>query len=212
MKTAMTRRLAGTMVLVGLVAGCGGAASPSPASQAAGPSAAAPSVSASAAASLAPSQAAPSTAASIALPSLPSEAKDLEALLPGTICGAATTKASLSGASFAATADEDFKAVLQALGKSASDVTFALAIGGSSGCAAGIFRIQGVDSAAFEAAFDAQAQKSGDTFTAKNVGGKDVKVQTLTGASNYLYFKGDAVLFATAKTDDQAATILQQMP
>jgi len=143
---------------------------------------------------------------------LPSEAKDLEALLPGTICGTAATKVSLSGASFAASAGEDFKAVLQALGKSPSDVAFALGIAGTTGCAAGIFRIQGVDSAALEAAFNAQAQKDGDTFTSKNVGGKDVKVQAQTGASNYLYFKGDAVIFATAKTEDQAASILQQLP
>lgn len=194
-------------MLVGLVAGCGGAASPAPASQAAAPSVAAPSV-----ASAAPSEAAPSSAPSIALPSLPSEAKDLEALLPGSLCGATATKVSLSGASFASTADADFKAVLQALGKTPDDVGFAIAIAGSSGCGAGIFRVKGVDSSALQAAFDAQAQKSGDTFTDKNLGGKAVRVQALASASNYIYFNGDALIFATAKTDDQAASILQLLP
>jgi hypothetical protein len=216
MRGATIRRVASTMMLVGLVAGCGGAASPSASSSTSTPpSAAAPSIAASAPPASTEASAAPaSTEPSLALPSfqLPSEAKDLEALLPGTVCGTAATKVSLSGASFAASASEEFKAVLQALGKSPSDVAFALAIGGTTSCSAGIFRIQGVDSSALQGAFEAQAQKSGDTFTSKTVGGKDVKIATDPSASNYLYFKGDAVIFATAKTEDQAASILQQLP
>ena len=211
--TATTiRRLTSTILLAGLVWGCGGAASQAPSASVAAAPSAAPSASVAASPSVEPSVAPPSSGPSIALPSLPSEAKDLEALLPGTVCGATATKASLSGASFEATADQDFKNVLTALGKSASDVTFALAIGGSSGCAAGIFRIQGVDSGALRTAFEAEAAKGGDTFTEKNVGGKDVKIQVVAPVSNYLYFKGDAIIFVTAKTEAEAATILQQLP
>jgi hypothetical protein len=202
-------------MLVGLVAGCGGAASPSASSASAPASAAAPAPAGSSAPpGGAPREAPASTAPSLALPSfqLPSEAKDLEALLPGTVCGTAATKVSLSGASFAASASDEFKAVLQALGEPRSDVAFALAIGGTTSCSAGIFRIQGVDSSALQGAFEAEAQKSGQTLTSKNVGGKDVKIAVDPSASNYLYFKGDAVIFATAKTEDQAASILQQLP
>jgi hypothetical protein len=158
-----------------------------------------------------PSVTPPSTQPSEAIPSfvLPSEAKDLEALLPDKMCGATSIKTSQSGQSFAG--DADFAKVLAALGKSPSDVAYAIAFGADSGCGAGIFRIQGVDTGALQAAFAAQAQKNGDTYTDKNVGGKDVKVQTGTTTS-YFYFKGDAVLFVTAKTEAQAATILQQMP
>jgi hypothetical protein len=217
MTTGTIRRLAAGAMLVALMAGCGGAASPSASTGSAAPSVAAPSVAASTEASTAPSEAAPSeaapsTAPSIALPSLPSEAKDLEAVLPSSLCGTTATKVSLSGASFAANADPDFKAVLSALGKSPSDVAFAIAIAGDSGCGAGIFRVQGVDSGALQAAFNAQVQKSGDTFTDKNVGGKDVKIQATSGVSNYLYFKGDALIFASAKTEADAASILQQLP
>ena len=212
MTTGTIRRFAAATMLVGLVAACGGAASPSPAAQSAAPSVAAPSVAASAVASVTPSTATASTAPSIALPSLPSEAKDLEALLPSTLCGGTATKVSLTGASFAATADEDFKAVLQTLGKSPSAVAFAIAIDMTSGCGAGIFRVQGVDAAALQSAFNARVQQNGDTFTDKNVGGKDVKVESSTGTPNYIYFKGDALIFATAKTEAQAASVLQQLP
>lgn len=201
-------------MLVFLLAGCGGAASPSPASQgASAPSQGAPSVAApSIAASVTPSQAAPSTEPSLAIPSfsLPSEAKDLEALLPGKMCGATSTKASQSGQSFAG--NEDFNKVLSSLGKSPSDVSYAIAIGADSGCVAGIFRIQGTDTGALQGAFAASAQQSGDTFTDKNVGGKDVKVQTGSDSPSFFYFRGDAVLFVTAKSEAEAATILQQMP
>ncbi len=212
MSTGTIRRFAAMAALIGLLAGCGSAASP-----AASPSTAAvvPSVAPTTAPSVAaPSQAVSSVEPSVALPSfeLPSEAKDLEALLPSTICGATATKASQSGSSFAANADQDFLKVLQALGKSPSDVAFAIAIGGSSGCIAGIFRVQGVDTNALQAAFTTAAQSGGDTFTDKSVGGKDVKVQTSGATSNYFYFKGDALLFATAPSDDKAASVLQQLP
>ena len=213
MSTGTIRRLASTAALIGLLAGCGSTASQAPASASA--AAVVPSAVESTTPSVAaPSEAVSSVAPSVVLPSfeLPSEAKDLEALLPSTICGATATKASQSGSSFAANADQDFLKVLQTLGKSPSDVAFAIAIGGSSGCAAGVFRIQGVDTSALQAAFASAAQSSGDTFTDKSVGGKDVKVQTSGGTSNYLYFKGDAMLFATAPSDDKAASVLQQMP
>jgi hypothetical protein len=213
MSTGTIRRLAGTAALIGLLAGCGSAASQAPASASA--AAVGPSVAPTIAPSVAPpSEAAGSVGPSIALPSfvLPSEAKDLEALLPDTMCGATATKTSQSGQSFTAGGDEDFAKVLAALGKSPSDVAYAIAFGADSGCAAGIFRIQGVDTGTLQAAFQAQAQANGDTFTDKNLGGKDVKVQTTGSSTSYFYFKGDAVIFATAKTDADAATVLQQLP
>ena len=96
----MSRRLMqAAIVLVFALAGCSGGASPSPSSSeaAALPSAAAPSVAA-------PSATESSVAAaSEPVPgfSLPSEVKDLEALLPSTMCGKTSTKASVTGAAFA---------------------------------------------------------------------------------------------------------------
>lgn len=206
-------------VLVVALSGCGGAATPTPAgsavavvpSQAAsfatGPSAAEPSAPESSAAE--PSAAASSGAE--ATFTLPSEAKDLEALLPDNLCGAKTTKASMNGASFAASADESFKATLAALGKSPSDVALAFAFT-QSDCGAGIFRINGVDQGALKQGLLAAEQKSGKTYTQSSVGGKDVYVTDSGAGKQYVYFAGDAVIFAQAKDEATAATILQQLP
>ncbi|HZC33677.1 MAG TPA: hypothetical protein VE640_10360 [Candidatus Bathyarchaeia archaeon] len=156
-----------------------------------------------------------SSAASFAIPSfaLPSGAKDLEALLPATLCGETAIKLSLSGAQFTSSADPTFKAILQALGKQASDVSFAVAGAPTSGCTAGIFRISGVDQNLLQQAFLAEEQKSGVAPTQASVGGKSVFVATASGSSKqYVYFKGDAAIFAEGKDEATAAGILQQLP
>jgi len=191
---------------------CGAAASPS-ASTAAVPSVAAPSTEASQAAS---SAAEPSSAAqSLAIPSfsLPSEAKDLEALLPDKLCGETATKASVSGASLGSSAGSEFLAGLAALGKSPTDVSFAFAFA-ASGCGAGIFRIAGVDQNALQSAMLTSVQKSGETYTQSSVGGKTVFVSDKASQSGkqYIYFHGDAVIFAAAPDDTKAAEILQALP
>jgi hypothetical protein len=202
------------------VAACAGAATPIPNATGGSPAAseAAPSVEASAAQpSAAEASAAASAGASaIALPSiqLPSDAKDLEALLPGTLCGQTTTKASITGDKFAATADPEFVATLQALGKTPADVAFAIAFAGDTNCGAGIFRIKGVDQNALQTTLVAQEQKSGSTFTQGNVGGKSVYISDDGSGSGkqYVYFKGDAVIFAQAPDEAKAGEILQQLP
>ncbi|TMF38692.1 MAG: hypothetical protein E6I26_06535 [Chloroflexi bacterium] len=208
-RTTVASIVAGALIVV--LWGCGAAATPIPSAGAA--SQAAPSAAASPAeASAAPSTEASAALPSVAVPSLPSEAKDLEALLPDTLCGAAATKTSLSGASFAATAQPEFKAALAALGKSPSDVAFAIAFS-TSGCGAGIFRIAGVDQATLQQTFLAEQQKSGTTFTQGSVGGKTVFISDQgSSGKQYLYFAGDAVIFASAKDDASAATILQALP
>ena len=218
MIAGMARRGLAGLAIALIVGACGASASTSPstaASQAALPSAAAPSQAASDAPTSPPSVA-PSAAASVpALPSfqLPSSAKDLEAILPASMCGASATKLSQTGTEFMSSgSNEDFARLLQAIGKSPSDVAYALSIAGTSGCGAGIFRIKGVDASALESAFVAESQKNGETFTDANVGGKQVKVQVQGASKTYLYFKGDGILFAIAMNDADAAAILQQLP
>jgi hypothetical protein len=197
--------------LVIVLWGCGGAASPNPSV------AAAPSTAASVAP---PSVPAPSTEPSTAgasqvIPSfsLPSEAKDLEALLPDTMCGGKSTKASVSGAGLGASAGAEFVAGLAALGKTAADVSFAFAFS-EAGCGAGIFRVAGVDQNALQTSMLAAVQKEGQTFTQASVGGKSVFVGTDTSGvgKQYVYFHGDAMIFATATDDAKAAQILQSLP
>ena len=201
-----------------LLSACGGAATPTPAGSAVAvvPSQAAPSAEAP---SSAPSVAEPSAAESLgaqpsfAIPSftLPSQAKDLEALLPDTMCGVKATKTSMSGATFAATADPSFQAALASLGKQPSDVAFAFAFTQAS-CGAGIFRISGVDQGALKQALLAAEQKQGTTYTQSTVGGKNVYVSANGAGKQYVYFAGDAVIFAQAKDEASAAGILQQLP
>jgi hypothetical protein len=209
----MTFGTLATGVLLATLLGCGGSA-PAAASIAAStqPSTAAASA---AAPSTESSAAAPSSAgSSIAIPSfvLPSGAKDLEALLPAQICGETAIKLSMSGEQFATTADPTFKAVLAALGKTASDVSFAVAGSATSGCTAGIFRIAGVDQNRLQETFVTQERASGQTVTQASLGGKSVYVSDQGAAKEYVYFKGDAVIFAQAKTEAAAASILQVLP
>jgi hypothetical protein len=212
-RRALIAIMSGALLLI--VWGCGAAATPIPSTAA--PSAAAASAAQPSAAEPSPAESSaggPSAAASAPVPgfSLPSEAKDLEALLPDTICGLTATKASLSGASFEANAQPEFKAALQALGKSPSDVSFAFEFS-TSGCGAGIFRIAGVDTAQLQQVFIAEQQKSGTTYTQGSVGGRNVFIADRgSSGKQYLYFSGDAVLFATAKDDATAASILQALP
>jgi len=195
--------------------GCGSSAATSPSAAAAETQAT--TASESAAPSAAESSAAEpsSAAASFAIPSftLPSGAKDLEALLPAKLCDETAIKLSLSGAQFTSSADPTFKAILQALGKQVSDVSFAIASAPTSGCTAGIFRISGVDQNLLQQAFLAQEQKSGVTPTQASIGGKSVFVSSASGSSKeYVYFKGDAAIFAEGKDETTAAGILQQLP
>jgi len=217
----MTRRVLASVLAPALIAvlwGCGAAATPIPsvgapsaAASAPGSSAAAPSSEASAAQPSA--EASAGSGASGAIPSfnLPSEAKDLEALLPGTLCGETAIKVSLSGATFAAQADEEFKSTLAALGKSPSDVSFAVA-GSQSGCTAGIFRVAGIDTTQLQTTFLAEEQKSGTTYTQQSVSGKTVFQTDVSGNVQYVYFKGDAAIFAQGKDAATAAQILTQLP
>ena len=117
-------------VLLATLSACGAAATPVPAAStvAAAPSVAAPSAAAPSVA--APSVAAPSVEPTTSEPSnafpsfaLPSEAKDLEALLPDTLCGTKALKASMSGTSFAKTADQEFLDALKAVGRFARKLT-----------------------------------------------------------------------------------------
>jgi hypothetical protein len=194
--------------MIAVLAACNNAAA------SAAPSAA---VGGSAAPSAAPASIGASEAPSVGLPSfeLPSGAKDLEALLPAQLCGETAIKFSMSGAQFATTAEEEFTKTLSDLGKSANDVSFAAAASSSGDCSAGIFRINGVDQGRLQQVFLDASKSEGSTATQSTVGGKTVYVISSTSGepgNQYVYFKGDAVLFAQAGTEADAAGIVQALP
>ncbi|HET7168536.1 MAG TPA: hypothetical protein VFI69_04980 [Candidatus Limnocylindrales bacterium] len=217
----MTRRTISLALIAGamlIVTACGGAtSSPAASASAAATASAAASTEPSVAASPSAAEASPSEGAissDFPIPSFafPSEDKELEALLPAKLCGADTLKFSMSGATFEATADPEFKSVLDRLGKSASDVSFAVAGGvAENACSAGIFRIKGADGTQFKNVFLEEAAKAGDTYSEKSVGGKTVLVGNSTDFQ-YAYFKGDALIFVAAPNPDLAAAALADLP
>jgi hypothetical protein len=216
----MPSRLIGPLLAVAAIVvltGCGGNAAASVAPTSALPSAAAPaSEEASTAASEAASQAAPS-GAGIAFPSFafPSSDKALEALIPDKICGQTAIKLSFSGSTFASSGDPELKAMLDALGKSAADVSMAVGAAPAAGkCAAGIFRVKGADPNRLQQVFQAEAAKSGDTYSVKSIGGKDVYVAAGASSSSlqYAWIAGDALVFVAADDEAQAATIIAALP
>ena len=216
----MTNRFRGlTLAVIALVASlaaCNAATSSgSPAASAVAPTQAPPS-----AASEAPSSSADALPSldlgSFAIPSF-GGAADLEAMLPREICGATTQKFSMSGADFEAFAEDDeFTATLEGLGKTAADVSFAISapLAGDTDCGAGIFRISGADPARLQQVYLEAAESEGGSYTTGTIGGKNVFVITATDdtGKQYVYFKGDAVLFAQAPDDATAAEILALLP
>ncbi|HEY7936499.1 MAG TPA: hypothetical protein VID26_05155 [Candidatus Limnocylindrales bacterium] len=198
-----------------LLAGCSSSATTAPG----GSSAPAPSTALGGSSAPAPSTAAGSSSGPV-LPgfSLPNDDKDLEALLPSTLCGKTDVKTSLSGADLSTGADPAFAATLAQLGKSTSDVGFAIAEPDpttSSDCAVtiGVFAVNGADGNQLKTVFLAAATAEETAYTESNVGGKDVFIDASDPtAKNYAYFKGDGVFFVQAPDDATAAPLLTALP
>ncbi|MGH2475048.1 MAG: hypothetical protein ACRDIL_07265 [Candidatus Limnocylindrales bacterium] len=150
----------------------------------------------------------------LAIPSFefPSQDSELEALLPDQLCGSATVKFSLSGDTFANSADAEFIAILEQLGKTPADVGFAVA-GGTNldGCSAGIFRIKGADANRFKDVFLAEAAKAGTVYEEKSAAGRTVLVGD-GEEFQYAYFTGDALIFVGAPSEAKAAEVLELLP
>ena len=67
-------------------------------------------------------------------------------------------------------------------------------------------------SGALKDAFLAEAAKEGNKFDVKSIGGKDIYVDPTSDNFGYAYFKGDAIVFASADNEADAATILAVLP
>ena len=146
----------------------------------------------------------------------PSEAKDLEAVIPDTICGAKVQKLSLKGKDVFNPNNEgaaEIEAVLKSIGKTTDDVTAAAGFGlaSDSGCSVTIIRIAGANEGQLRDVLKAEAVKEKQTFTETTVGGKTV-YQGDTGKFDYTYIKGDGVIIFTAGTQKEAEDLIAQLP
>lgn len=163
----------------------------------------------------APATPVPGDLPSFEIPSFQADV-DLEAQLPSEFCGQPTEKFSFTGAEVVSN-DDEFAAIVAALGRSAADVSVAGASSEAPECA-GIqliaFRIKGADGGRFEQLFiDAQEQDTGTRPTRSNVGGKDVWVFTdSTGITSYIYFRGDTIFGVSSESPEDAAKGLAVMP
>jgi hypothetical protein len=177
-------------IILMLLAGCGGVASPNASAGTVSPS---PTVR--------PSSTSP-TSGGPGIPSLGAD-QDLERRLPDLVGSEILRKASFSGVQYfanAGTAANDFRDVLATVGKSPADFTIALAV--SNNVKIGAFRVKGVDSAVLLPAY-VQAglhNTPGSTVADASVAGKSVKKVTIPNQTEFLYLypKGDALFFAQA--------------
>lgn len=156
-----------------------------------------------------------STAASQAIPSfvLPSNAKELEALLPDSLGGHTLTKASMKGSDFVnqSTQSPELIAWLNSLGKSLNDISVAYAfdMSGTTPSFIFAFRVAGVDHTTLFNAMQEAAAKSSEAptdFTQQTIAGKSVQVATTStsGISTTQYVYGAADVIFLIETSDQA--------
>jgi hypothetical protein len=188
------------------IAGCNSAAGPSSGTASQAPASnAAPS-------QLIPSVAIPSGLAS-AIPSfaLPSPDAALEAKLPDQMCGETSLKSSAAGGTFAA-GNAQIQAFLLSIGKTSSDMSFAAAAGGTTGCAVEIVEIKGATAAQMHDQFVANLTQAGAPPQEKSIGGKTVLVGTASNAFGYAYFKDDMGIFFSAPDDAKAAELATTLP
>ncbi|HEY0442924.1 MAG TPA: hypothetical protein VGC90_01770 [Candidatus Limnocylindrales bacterium] len=151
------------------------------------------------------------------LPSIPSSHVDpeLEAQLPSSLCNQTTTKTSSGGTGALSAAELQ---ILAQLGKSANDVTTAIAgVAGPQcqGMSVIALRIKGADAGQFQQLFlAAEATSTGSPAPQSNVAGKTVWSfsDPSGGDVRYVYFKGDTAFGVTAKNEADAATGLTALP
>jgi hypothetical protein len=168
----------------------------------------------------------PSTVSSsdLAAPSLPSSAKDLEALIPDSIDGITLQKSSMQGDAFVSVggASDDIEHFLDGLGVSPEEVAVAFGFGVSSDAQREfgmfIFRAEGAGAdrllGVFKEATDSSAE-SPLNWQSAELGGK--QVQRATAPDNakrtlYLYATDDVLVSLAATREDDAAEALEALP
>lgn len=224
-----------TGVLAIVVTACGNStATPAP-TQAGASSAGQTSAAPTPVASAAPSTAAPSPVASappatpagssgaaptaFVIPSFTSD-KELEATLPDTYKSLPLRKFSFTGKGLMSNASQDnadLAALLQTLGKSAEDLSYAIAADSTDtlGVSFGAYRIKGADASAWmPTLWDlAQKQTPGTVISDVNLGGKSVKrvVEPDSEDIAYAWPKGDILFLVITTSDELAADAIASM-
>jgi len=156
-----------------------------------------------------------------ALPSFTAGAvADLEAWIPDSVAGVAIQKQSMVGGESLLEFDEaTIGELLQDLGVSPSDVSLAIGIGYSAtdnfSARIFVFRAAGVDTDPLAGAFKKATNSGRDTdldWTSTMIGGKNVETAIDGNLTNYLYVKGDVLVFLVPSDAEIAAEIVGGLP
>jgi ABC-type glycerol-3-phosphate transport system substrate-binding protein len=178
--------------------------------------------------SASPSAAEPTTqptavgSSGLALPSLPSSAKDLEALIPDEIGGITLQKFSMQGDEFVSSggATEETQQFLEGLGVATDDVAVAAGFGSSTDTGAivvFVFRADGAGTdrllTVFKEALDSDRDQPLE-WEAASVGGKQVERASDAEQEGmvYLYAQGDVLFYLAANREENAAEALEALP
>jgi hypothetical protein len=161
----------------------------------------------------------------VAIPSLPSSAKDLEALIPDKIGTITLQKASMTGNEFVGSgnATQEAQDFLNGLGVATDDVSVAIGFGADisgSGDAVAVllFRAKGASSDRLLSLFKDATNRERKTplvWVPATLGSKQVEKASdpeQGNASIYLYATGDLLAFVTAGNDTNATEALSALP
>ncbi len=101
--------------------------------------------------------------------------------------------------------------ILQALGKSFSDVSAAAAFSTKPGCSVTIIKINGADEGKLRELLQSEAAKAGITYTKVSVAGKDVYTSN-PAKFGYSWIKGDGAIIITADSAKDAEELVSALP
>jgi hypothetical protein len=158
-------------------------------------------------------EATPTLDLSSLLPSFTADT-ELEKVLPDTVGSETLQKFSFRGTDMPSTGQDtqEFQNALGQLGKSLSDLSFAVAA--SENVTIGAYKLAGAPSATFMSALltALRAGAADATVTDANVGGKPVKKIESTSGAVYLYGHDDIVFFVQSDDDALLAQALAALP
>lgn len=201
-------RTAATLTTLGiLIAACGssGSGSPSP----------------TATPTQAPSQAAQASAGGPGPSFTQGAVADLEAIIPSKVGDLTMQKQSMKGSEFLTSSSSSPEAVkfVHDLGVSPADISIAIGSGVSADYKQTVFafviRANGADSGKLVSAFktaSAAGNSSPLQWASATVAGKSVETASSSGAANYIYAKGDVMIWLIATTPTLAEQFISQLP
>jgi hypothetical protein len=146
---------------------------------------------------------------------------DLEAIIPDKVGDLTMQKQSMKGSQFLTSSTSSPEAIkfVQDLGVSPNDISIAIGSGYSTDYSQTVFafviRASGADSGKLVSVFktaSAAGNSSPLQWSSATVAGKSVETASSSGATNYLYVKGDVLIWMIATTPALAEQFIGQLP